>query len=311
MSRVADAEWLRSCENVRRFGPSIGKLSEWRAFCEGGWTGPIPQDLRDVDELSPPSPVEPDPPLSRRSDYDGENDPRTIFPATGKSETMTLNNMQPATDITAERTPESQEKHIFSSPTLTQMQYQSRQKESAQSIPPSSFEPPRKFTDNDNLGSVRSLSQFPAPPTHFPLPPPLAQRQTSTSSLAGGVSPKLNFMGRKSEENVVNTPSKPVSAEKPVLNDIDVQSKPLSSDDGSAEPMFAKVDREKISPSGSPTISLSGHSLRSFPKGDYLAGEHGSPKNTQEIARTPSVIAALKSRYSYTVSNQLIFFAMR
>ncbi|KAG7089515.1 hypothetical protein E1B28_011191 [Marasmius oreades] len=49
ISRVADAEWTRACEGVRRFSPTIGKLSQWRAFCEGGWTGPIPQDLPDID----------------------------------------------------------------------------------------------------------------------------------------------------------------------------------------------------------------------------------------------------------------------
>ncbi|KAE9400170.1 hypothetical protein BT96DRAFT_919580 [Gymnopus androsaceus JB14] len=319
VSRVADAEWLRSCENVRRFGPTIGKLSEWRAFCEGGWTGPIPQDLRDIDVLPPPSPVEPDPPMSRRPDYDDENEPQTLSAATGK-ETMTLNNIQPAADLAAEAsqpTVESQEKQIqpFPSPTLTQAQikYQSRQNQSAQPVPPSSFEPPRKFTDNDNTGSVRSLSQFPAPPTHFPLPPPLAQRQTSGSSSSGTPSTNLNnhwdLRRSLTMSRVNSTPSKPVSAEKPVLSHVDVQSKLVSSDDGSPEPKSSDPTQDKpsISPAASPTVSSSAHSLRSFPKGDYLADEHGvnsskgSPK--EEVTRAnsnSSVVAAMRSRYSYT-----------
>ena len=35
MARVADAEWLRACEEVRRMAPSVGSVGEWRALCEG------------------------------------------------------------------------------------------------------------------------------------------------------------------------------------------------------------------------------------------------------------------------------------
>ncbi|KAI9440081.1 hypothetical protein H4582DRAFT_1944924 [Lactarius indigo] len=55
LSRVAEAEWLRSAERIRRFSPLIGQLGEWKALCEGGWTGPIPGDLPDVDQ-SPDAP---------------------------------------------------------------------------------------------------------------------------------------------------------------------------------------------------------------------------------------------------------------
>jgi hypothetical protein len=50
LSRVADAEWADSCERVRKCAPSMGKLGEWRAFCEGGWTGPVPDDLVVIDK---------------------------------------------------------------------------------------------------------------------------------------------------------------------------------------------------------------------------------------------------------------------
>jgi hypothetical protein len=49
VSRVADAEWLRICEGVRRFAPTIGTLGEWRVFCESGWMKDLPVDLLDVE----------------------------------------------------------------------------------------------------------------------------------------------------------------------------------------------------------------------------------------------------------------------
>jgi hypothetical protein len=54
LSRVAEAEWLRTTEGLRRFSPLIGKLGEWKAFCEGGWTGPVPGDLPDIDQKPDP-----------------------------------------------------------------------------------------------------------------------------------------------------------------------------------------------------------------------------------------------------------------
>ncbi|KAH9037887.1 hypothetical protein EDB85DRAFT_1935130, partial [Lactarius pseudohatsudake] len=42
-------------EHIQRFSPLIGQLGEWKALCEGGWTGPIPGDLPDVDQ-SPDAP---------------------------------------------------------------------------------------------------------------------------------------------------------------------------------------------------------------------------------------------------------------
>jgi hypothetical protein len=49
LARIADAEWARCCESVRKSSPQIGNLGEWRSFCDGGWIGKIPDDLPDVD----------------------------------------------------------------------------------------------------------------------------------------------------------------------------------------------------------------------------------------------------------------------
>ncbi|KAH9999186.1 hypothetical protein BJV74DRAFT_949873 [Russula compacta] len=59
LSRVAEAEWLRTAEGLRRFSPLIGQLGEWKALCEGGWTGPVPGDLPDINQT-------PDPPREMR-----------------------------------------------------------------------------------------------------------------------------------------------------------------------------------------------------------------------------------------------------
>ncbi|QRV75591.1 hypothetical protein RhiJN_03606 [Ceratobasidium sp. AG-Ba] len=50
LSRVADASWTGACEHVRRAGPHIGRIGQWRSLCEGGWAGAVPDDLPDIDK---------------------------------------------------------------------------------------------------------------------------------------------------------------------------------------------------------------------------------------------------------------------
>lgn len=57
LSRVAEAQWLRTAEGLRRVSPLIGLLGEWKALCEGGWTGPVPGDLPDVDQKPDPQEI--------------------------------------------------------------------------------------------------------------------------------------------------------------------------------------------------------------------------------------------------------------
>ncbi|KAK7050936.1 hypothetical protein VNI00_005048 [Paramarasmius palmivorus] len=171
VSRIADAEWTKTCEGVRRFSPTIGKLGEWRALCEGGWTGPIPQDLPDIDYPQQESP-EPDHPMPTRRFEDDE-----------RYTQATLRNLPPGPDHFLEHpgmnTGTSTPTHERDQPELSSPQ---RQPQSANDTlnrdkaPPTSFNFPGKFVD-DNTGSVRSLSAFPAPPTHFPLPQTLTKRQ--------------------------------------------------------------------------------------------------------------------------------------
>lgn len=47
VSRLAETEWGRACEHVRKFAPFVGGIGECRVLCEGGWNGDLPADLPD------------------------------------------------------------------------------------------------------------------------------------------------------------------------------------------------------------------------------------------------------------------------
>ncbi|KAJ3796876.1 hypothetical protein GGU11DRAFT_110065 [Lentinula aff. detonsa] len=317
VSRLADAEWLRSCESVRRFAPSIGRLSEWRTYCEGGWTGPVPADLKDIGVVRSSTP--------KRYGYEDDNETRLA----GKAEGMRLNDIPPYTDVPV---PNStlhetiQQIHPFPSPTLTQAysHYQSRQSQNAdQSVPPSSFDPPRKFTDSDNTGSVRSLSQFPAPPRHFPLPPPLAQRQSSGSSSAVNLasldtSRIERQFERKSPGSDNASDNSPITSshllERPVSNEALARSvertETAKQYTHSEERILATNDTPCDQVSVSPAQSTSHHSQSPKSRGDSSSDTrdewNGSAQGGQEVTRAGSngsIVAAMRNRYSNTSGN--------
>ncbi|KAG1871925.1 hypothetical protein C8R48DRAFT_651920 [Suillus tomentosus] len=129
LSRVADAEWARSCESIRRFSPSIGPLGEWRALCEGAWTGPLPDDLPDI----LPAPARAPLPTRGVTEW-GQNIPpgkheyQTSFPLPSQANPADLERPHPP----------------FSSNEQNQNQ--------------------------GSINSITTLSAFPFPPTHFPIP---------------------------------------------------------------------------------------------------------------------------------------------
>lgn len=134
LSRVADAEWIRTCECIRRISPSIGSLGEWRSLCEGAWTGPLPDDLPDMSSETFPA----HPAITQAVSEWGQ---------TGLS--TPSRRMLPI--------PPSHSLGSASAPAAT------------------SLDPPRSpfSTSNQNQGSINSittLSAFPFPPTHFPVP---------------------------------------------------------------------------------------------------------------------------------------------
>lgn len=129
VSRVADAEWARTCESIRRFSPSIGPLGEWRALCEGAWTGSLPNGLPDI------SPTPAQAPLPTRGVTEwGQNIP----PSKHEYQTsLPLPSQTNPADLERPHPPFSSNEH------------------------------------NQNQGSISSittLSAFPFPPTHFPIP---------------------------------------------------------------------------------------------------------------------------------------------
>lgn len=150
LSRIADAEWARICECMRRISPTIGSLAEWRSLCEGAWTGPLPDDLPDVSSETTQAPITP-----------GVSE----WGQTGLSTPL-----RRSLPVPPSHSPGSVS---VSAPTL--------------------LDPPRSpfSAGNQNQGSINSittLSAFPFPPTHFPVPlalneAELQRQQTQLQSL--------------------------------------------------------------------------------------------------------------------------------
>jgi hypothetical protein len=132
LARVADAEWLRYCEGVRRFGPAVGKLGEWKALCEGGWTGPVPPDLPGMD--MPPA----------------MTTPTTTLPTVDEEKAIESANE------TYRKRPET-DSPLLKAP----VQFPSTDDASDHS----------RGSEDNRKTTMASLDHFPSPPTHFPIPP--------------------------------------------------------------------------------------------------------------------------------------------
>ncbi|KAJ3514069.1 hypothetical protein NLJ89_g2587 [Agrocybe chaxingu] len=207
LARLADVEWQKSCECVRRFSPTVGPLGNWRTLCEGGWTGPIPSDLPDVEFSSgQPSPraeqgsgglkpIEEEAhlgplPTSTRITPEPQGSPnQSRHPPPGYS-TGPPSASASSMDVSREQSTSTRD-----SPTLQRQGQSSTTNLSntlVEHVPtaPSSnaLEPPRAPFFDLNTGSVRSLSAFPSPPTHFPIPParPIQRQQSSLSQSTQG-----------------------------------------------------------------------------------------------------------------------------
>ncbi|KAF9223788.1 hypothetical protein BS17DRAFT_733582 [Gyrodon lividus] len=137
LSRIAEAEWTRTCESMRRFSPTIGPLGEWRALCEGAWTGPLPDDLPEMspaERYPPPGPAN----IPAVSEW-------------GQTAISTPNRRSLPIPPVGGHSPGRASAHA------------------------TSLDLPRPTynTNDQNQGSINSittLSAFPFPPTHFPVP---------------------------------------------------------------------------------------------------------------------------------------------
>jgi hypothetical protein len=205
LSRLADSEWQRSCECVRRFSPTIGPLGQWKALCEGGWTGPVPSDLPNVDngdggQQTPQSdddkgglkPIQEEP-----QSYPQPTGAR-VTPEPSKVEQLRAVPPEysagpPSTSASSQDlSRENISAQSMETPTLQSQRVNPPPIEPPSGIAttrPNSLDPPRPSFVDANTGSVRSLSAFPSPPTHFPIPPLRPnQPQRQQSSLSQSVS---------------------------------------------------------------------------------------------------------------------------
>jgi hypothetical protein len=198
LSRVADAEWLRAFEGVRRFSPVIGQLGEWRALCEGGWTGPMPQGLPDLYEDQQRH-ADPEVEHERHPEDDGLHAPtlRNVEARDSSRETAEQSSPRPR-DIITERSqgplPSPRQSPTLSRPNQPYPSSESLVEDRFNSArsPPFDHSPQRPFAEH-NSDSVRSLSAFPHPPTHFPIPPPRQQQssQSQSSQSSSYLKPRL------------------------------------------------------------------------------------------------------------------------
>ncbi|KDQ59199.1 hypothetical protein JAAARDRAFT_175969 [Jaapia argillacea MUCL 33604] len=191
LARIADAHWLRTCEVLRRASPAIGSVGEWRTLCEANWSRPVPKDLPDlgVQEQGPPE---------LRSDWDQED--RTLsgspWPPRHFDDSGT-----PTPDVGFE-TPEG---------LGTPSGHPVDQLTPPQSTGTPSSNPGKSTSEwgggiqdgrDGSTRSMASLSSFPSPPTHFPLPL-LSDRHLSASQS----SPVASSLGRTSETQESQPPS--------------------------------------------------------------------------------------------------------
>ncbi|KAH6909110.1 hypothetical protein BKA70DRAFT_1277480 [Coprinopsis sp. MPI-PUGE-AT-0042] len=196
LARIADAEWLRVCEGVRRFAPNIGNLGQWRALCEGGWAQPLPEGLPEgnpgptefeneseatfvpeQEHLEPPAiskPAMKSSPKRVTLDIPGNDDrgpsrtPPRYSPITD-NEPSPVEPRQPLPS--PGRSPQPEERQPLPPPDRPAQPEEAKPQTSARP-PPSAFDTLKQPFFDPVTGSVRTLSAFPVPPSHFPLPPP-------------------------------------------------------------------------------------------------------------------------------------------
>ncbi|KAG5637141.1 hypothetical protein H0H81_005625 [Sphagnurus paluster] len=282
LARIADAEWLRTCEGVRRFSQTIGHLGEWRALCEGGWMGPVPHDLPDLDESQQPHPDREFVPERRYEEVNLHaptallnNDPR------GSRESTELQSRPPpgySSEAEVETARESQ-RTIPSTPLTGTNQQPSHGTQQNTFVAPSAYDPPRPFSDSNNSDSVRSFSAFPLPPTHFPLPPPRPQLSQSSQPSSYSNAPRLtesplpeSIDGEDTQQGSATTSSAPqaisssssTAPPSPAVTTLSPQLQFISTPSSNAPPPSEQHFQDK------PTVSEDSSILGPHPEGNKI-----------------------------------------
>jgi hypothetical protein len=206
------------CEGVRRFAPSIGYLGQWRALCEGGWTPSLPEGLAgdnagpaefeteseatfvpEQEHLEPPPSTKPQVRSSPKrvtlnipgNDDRGPSRTPPRYSPIPDNEPSPVEPRQPLTP--AGHSPQPEQRQPLPPPDRPAQQEAITPQASPQASPrppPSAFDTLRQPFFDPVTGSVRTLSAFPVPPSHFPLPPP-RQGDSSHSAQSSLTTPQL------------------------------------------------------------------------------------------------------------------------
>lgn len=321
LSRVADAEWMRGCETVRRFSPTVGQLGQWKALCEGGWGGAIPPDLPDgnVPDASESS----NPTDSKELDSDDVKDNARDSPTTLLE--------KPAPEYSSRHASEQGSRAVTPS--------------GQSPIPPPQYFPPThaaehpvtetipnpattrdEAEDNDAASSVAersakanersaTIDAFPAPPTHFPIPPTGGSRFGSKVNLATtsaptdqekqqrdtldppeptGLTPFPRFTESPTPESALSTPVTDEHRSSAAFRDEAYMPPALSNSTSPETNGLAKLtlarDREPVPPSSySPTTHTSRPYLPSQPSRPPETDGASSSTSGQIVTPSPSI----------------------
>ncbi|KAI0706761.1 hypothetical protein C8T65DRAFT_577221 [Cerioporus squamosus] len=169
-SRVADAEWMRGCETVRRFSSTVGLLGQWKALCEGGWAGAVPPDLPDGNTAEQSD-------TSSQAPLIGKQDSGTTADSTRELAVTPMEKPAPEYSSRHASEQDSTSRAVTpsgQSPVPPPQYFPSTPATEPQSTEaPSTTEPAtdeRTKSTEGHSTTLASLAAFPAPPTHFPIP---------------------------------------------------------------------------------------------------------------------------------------------
>ncbi|KAG6817667.1 hypothetical protein H0H87_005425 [Tephrocybe sp. NHM501043] len=344
LSRVADAEWLKTCEGIRRYSPTIGQLGEWRALCEGGWYGPIPPDLVDPNDQRP----QPSQNNAAEKKLEGEElrspaslgniQPEDAPEPTdhGRSWNTALPRLdhepshdQRASDHSPTPSPNNKISPVtFHRSSTTFQDYNDTSKRT--------LAPPIPDTKETNMDSVRSLSAFPLPPTHFPIPPrrqQTSQSQSSQSSTSYPSIPRLtesplpredidtgnNSGAPSASDNTSTTPSSPVLQRKEKLlpGEVATLSGPNDNDARQSIPETSGEAPASVEQNTQHMIDSTSQAMDTFNDREFGVNVGDIPRSrainvgnsppaldrTDRVVTGGSIVAAMRTRYSDDSAN--------
>jgi hypothetical protein len=243
-ARTAEADWFRACEHVRRSAPVIGPIGESRAFLEGGWAGSSPA-VQNVDAIPDGEKRSPEGNINITStSVSFENEPRPHGTSPGIS---SISPSQTHPTLTENPNLPSQSESQSTSTSA------SRPSGASATHSPSSFpQPVPPFVTSVNADSVRSiesLSSFPTPPGHFPIPTLKPTGSSNTTS----VNSSASIVGSANEARVAaKLTESPISVNER-LDPEPFSTPALTSDDNSSR---SSGHRPATPPTPSPNIRL-------------------------------------------------------